>query len=68
MKLNIYNNIEIFIIAIIREFSINITIYSIKRITILAYLNIVVFIDNSGSRPEILELPGALRALRATPS
>ena len=44
MKINVYNNIEILIVAIIRESPINITIYSSKRITILAYFNVIVLI------------------------
>ena len=35
------------IIAIIRESSINITIYSSKRITILAYFNVIILIIES---------------------
>ena len=44
IEIDVYNNIEILIVAIIRESSIKITIYSNKRITIFVYFNVVILI------------------------
>ena len=47
IKVNVYNNIEIFIVAILRGSFINIIIYSIKRVIILAYFNVIILIIKS---------------------
>ena len=44
IKVNVYNNIEISIVAIIRESFISAIIYSSKRIIILAYFNVAILI------------------------
>ena len=44
IKIDVYNNSKILIVAIIRESFINITIYSNKRIIILICFNIVILI------------------------
>ena len=44
IKVNVYNNIKIFIVVIIRRSSISIIVYNSKRVIILAYFNIIVLI------------------------
>ena len=44
IKIDIYDNIKISIVIITKESSINITIYSNKRITILTYFNVAILV------------------------
>ena len=44
IKVNIYNNIEVSIVAIIKRSFISAIVYNSKRVIILAYFNVVVLI------------------------